>query len=450
MNNEVRYLMSEKQLNRFSVISKTIDGHMTIAEAAVSLGISERQILRLKQGVSAEGAAFLIHKNTGRKPQHAMDDKLITDIITLKQSENYISANFKHFQELLETHEKIKISYSALHSLLTQANIKSPKKRRRFKPHRRRKRKPQEGLLIQMDATPFEWFNSSEKFSLHGAIDDATGNIVGLYMTKNECLHGYWEVMRQCLLNYGIPVSLYTDRHAIFLSTLAGKLSIEDQLAGKLVNDTQFGRAMGELGITLIPARSPQAKGRVERLWETLQSRLPVEFKIANISTIDQANEFLTNYMALFNAKFSAEPEDSESAFRPLSTALNVDSILCVKLTRSVDAGGVFSFYNRQFKVITSPDLPLLTSKAKVSVLVGPRIGVAVQYKKALFQVVPYIKQKKAGKTADTLNHSSSPYSPPDSHYFKYGHTLVKKITFEDKDKEILLMLESIFLKKYA
>lgn len=90
MNNEVRYLMSEKQLNRFSVISKTIDGHMTIAEAAVSLGISERQILRLKQGVSAEGAAFLIHKNTGRKPQHAMDDKLITNIITLKQSENYI------------------------------------------------------------------------------------------------------------------------------------------------------------------------------------------------------------------------------------------------------------------------------------------------------------------------------------------------------------------------
>ena len=111
--------MSEKQLNRFSVISKAIGGHMTIAEAAVSLGISERQIIRLKQGVIADGAAFLIHKNTGRKPQHAIDDKLIADIITLKQSENYKSANFQHFQELLEQHEKIKISYSALHSLLT-------------------------------------------------------------------------------------------------------------------------------------------------------------------------------------------------------------------------------------------------------------------------------------------------------------------------------------------
>lgn len=449
MNNEVRYLMSEKQLNRFSVISKIIGGHMTIAEAAVSLGISERQIIRLKQGVIAEGAAFLIHKNVNRKPKHALDDKLIADIIALKQSENYKSANFQHFQELLECHENIKISYSALHSLLTQANIKSPKKRRRFKPHRRRKRKPQEGLLIQMDATPFEWFDSSEKFSLHGAIDDATGNIVGLYMTKNECLHGYWEVMRQCLLNYGIPVSLYTDRHAIFLSTLAGKLSIEDQLAGKVVNDTQFGRAMSELGITLIPARSPQAKGRVERLWETLQSRLPVEFKIADISTVDQANEFLAKYTSIFNTKFSVEPENTESAFRTLSPTLNIDSVLCVKLNRSVDAGGVFSFYNRQFKIITSPELPTLATKAKVSVLVGPRIGVAVQFKKAIFKVLPYIKQKKPDKVI-TAGTAKTTYSPVDSHYYKYGHNLVKKLTFEDNHNDMLLMLESIFLKKYA
>lgn len=443
--------MSQTQLNRFAVISKVIDGHMTIAEAAVSLGISERQTIRLKQGVIAEGAAFLIHKNTGRKPNHTLDDKLVADIIALKQSKTYQSANFLHFQELLERQENIKVSYSALHSLLTKSNIKSPKKRRRFKPHRRRKRKSQEGLLIQMDATPFEWFDSSEKFSLHGAIDDATGNIVGLYMTKNECLHGYWEVMRQCLINHGIPVSLYTDRHAIFLSTLAGKLSIEDQLYGKVVNDTQFGRAMSELGITLIPARSPQAKGRVERLWATLQSRLPVEFKIASISTVDQANEFLAKYITLFNSTFAVEPEDSQSAFRPVPPNVDIDSILCVKLTRSVDAGGVFSFYNRNFKVITSPALPSIATRAKVSVLVGPRIGVAAQYKKALFQVVPYIKQKKSDPiTSSRPVNLNISYSPPDSHYFKYGHTLVKKITFEDKDKDILLMLENIFLKKYA
>ena len=441
--------MSQKQLNRFAVISKVIDGHMTIAEASVSLGISQRQIIRLKQGVIAQGAAFLIHNNTGRKPSHAFDDNLAATIIALKQSETYQGANFLHFQELLARQENIKISYSALHSLLTKSNIKSPKKRRRFKPHRRRKRKSQQGLLIQMDATPFEWFTSSEKFALHGAIDDATGQIVGLYMTKNECLHGYWEVMRQCIVNYGIPASLYTDRHAIFLSTLAGKLSIEDQLSGKVVNDTQFGRAMNELGITLIPARSPQAKGRVERLWETLQSRLPVEFKIANISTPDQANDFLENYIALFNQTFSVLPDDTASAFRPLADTLNVDAILCVKSTRSVDAGGVFSFYNKLFKVITSPALPAIAAKAKVTVLVGPRIGVAVEFKKALFKVLPYFKQKKSS-SAKPLKNPKIPYSPPDSHYFKYGHTLIKKVTFEDSHLDILQMLEDIFLKKYA
>jgi transposase len=449
MNNEVRYLMSQKQLNRFSVISKVIDGHMTIADAANSLGISKRQFIRLKQGVIAEGAASLIHKNTGRKPSHALDDNIVANIITLKQSENYQNANFQHFKELLDREEHIKISYSALYSLLTQAGIKSPKKRRRFKPHRRRKRKPQEGLLIQMDATPFEWFGSSEKFALHGAIDDATGKIVGLYLTKNECLHGYWQVMRQTLLNHGVPISLYTDRHAIFLSTNASKLSVEDQLAGKVVNDTQFGRAMSELGITLIPARSPQAKGRVERLWETLQSRLPVEFKIAGISTIDQANEFLSRYIPLFNVMFAVEPEMADSAFRPLSSMLNVDTVLCVKLTRSVDAGGVFSFYNRHFKIVTSPGLPSLPAKAKVTVLISPKFGIKIQFKKALFEVLPYIRPKK--QVEQKLEQAvKTPRSPSDSHYFKYGHTLIKKVTFEDVDRDILLMLEGIFLKKYA
>lgn len=451
MNNEVHYLLSQTQLNRFSVISKVIDGHLTIAEAASSLGISERQILRLKKGVIVDGAAFLIHKNTNRKPKHALDHLLVKKILSLKQSEPYASANFVHFQELLQRQEDITISYSALHSTLTQAGIKSPKKRRRFKPHRRRKRKPQAGLLIQMDATPFEWFSTSDKFALHGAIDDATGTIVGLYMTKNECLHGYWQVIHQVLLTHGIPVSLYTDRHAIFLSTIASKLTVEDQLAGRLVNDTQFGRAMNELGISLIAARSPQAKGRVERLWQTLQSRLPVEFKIAGVSTIDDANEFLARYIPVFNASFSVAPDNDQSAFRPLPPNLHLDTVLCVKLKRSVDAGGVFSFYNRHFKVTTDQGLPLLPPKARITVLVSPSLGIKVQFKNTLFDVLPYIKAKTITEPTTSVHSLDKKHrQPPDSHYFKYGHTLIKKVSFEDSNSDILLMLETIFLKKYA
>lgn len=440
--------MSQKQLNRFAVISKVIAGHLTNAEAAVSLGISERQVIRLKKGVIAEGAVFLIHKNTNRKPAHALENDLVEKIITLKQSEDYKTANFLHFQELLERREGIKISYSVLHSKLTQASIQSPKKRRRFKPHRRRKRKAQAGLLIQMDATPFEWFGGSEKFSLHGAIDDATGQVVGLYLAKNECLHGYWEITRQMILHHGIPISIYADRHAIFLSQNAGKLSVEDQLAGKVVNDTQFGRAMSELGVTLIPARSAQAKGRVERLWETLQSRLPVEFAIAGISTVDQANIFLTSYIDAFNERFSVEPANAEPAFRDLPSTLDIDTVLCVKMKRVVDSGYAFSFYSRHFVLSSGNHALLPPPKATISVLVSPRFGIKAQYHNTVFEVLPYIKPAKASKAKQCV--TRKPWVPPDSHYYKYGHTLIKKVSFEDSDRDILQMLEDIFLRQYA
>jgi len=440
--------MSQKQLNKFAVISKVIDGQLTNAEAAESLGISERQVIRLKKGIIAEGAAFLIHKNTNRKPAHALENNLVNKIVVLKQSEDYQGANFLHFQELLERQEGIKISYSALRSTLIQANIVSPKKRRRFKPHRRRKRKAQAGLLIQMDATPFEWFGETDKFCLHGAIDDATGQIVGLYMTKNECLHGYWETTRQILLRHGIPVSIYADRHAIFLSQNAGKLSVEDQLAGKVVNDTQFGRAMSELGVTLIPARSPQAKGRVERLWETLQSRLPVEFAIARISTIDQANAFLESYIDAFNEHFSVAPVDAEPAFRTLSSNIDIDTVLCVKMKRVIDSGSAFSFYNRHFILNPTNRALLPPRKASITVLVSPRFGIKAQYHNTVFEVLPYIKPAKTAKPTQPTE--KLPWTPPDDHYFKYGHSLVKKVSFEDSDCDILHMLEEIFLRKYA
>ncbi|MBP2661168.1 MAG: Integrase core protein [Firmicutes bacterium] len=449
MKKEVHYLMSQTQLNRFSVISKVIEGNITVALAAETLGLSTRQILRIKKGVIQDGVAALLHKNTNRKPAHTLNPILADQIIALKQSDTYQNANFQHFKELLEQHEKITISYSALHTLLTSTGIKSPKKRRRFKPHRRRKRKPQEGLLLQMDATPFEWFGSNCKYSLHGAIDDATSKVVGLYLTKNECLHGYWQTTRQCLLNYGIPAAIYADRHSIFLSQNAGKLTIEDQLAGKVVNDTQFGRAMSELGIHLIAARSAQAKGRVERLWETLQSRLPVEFKLANISTIEEANEFLLSYIDQFNQRFSVEAANLQSAYRPLPDTVDIDTILCIKLTRSVDNGGVFSFYNRQFKVLPKENAPLILPKAKILVLISPAFGVKVQFKQTIFDVLPYINGKSANKIKTTIKQREK-VSPSDNHCWKFGQQLKPKLTYEDNDFAILAMLQNIFLSKYA
>ncbi len=438
--------MSQEEIKKYTVIQDSLEGKLSVKEAAAALNLSKRQVIRLRNGVREKEPHAIVHQNQGRPPAHTIPEDLRRNIISLKLSDLYQNANFKHFQELIEKHEGIKVSYSTLYGILTQANIQSPKKRRRFKPHRRRKRKLQEGLLLQMDASPFPWLGGKAMYSLHGSIDDATGKITGLYLTKHECLHGYFEVIHQTLIHFGIPISLYCDRHAIFLSTHSGKLTVEDQLQGKVCNDTQFGRAMKELGVTIIPARSPQAKGRVERLWETLQSRLPVELKIAGVKTIEEANEFLKTYLFEFNSLFAVEPEKTESAFRLLEN-IDLAAILCVKQKRRVDAGGVFSFYGKQFKVVTE-NLPAISTPTSVLICIHSITGVRVEYKGRIYPTIPFLKPPKA-ENPEPKEKKVTVHVPPDNHYYKYGQHLVKRISFDETDQEILDMPHGIFLGKY-
>jgi transposase len=445
-----KVLMSQKQISRYVVVQRSLEGAISVRDAAAALNLSTRQVIRLRNGVRENGALALVHKNQGRQPAHAVTDDLRKRIVALKVSDQYKNANFKHFQELLDKHESITVSYSLLYRVLTQAGIQSPKKRRRFKPHWRRSRKAQEGLLLQMDASPFQWFGGRRMYALHGSIDDATGKITGLYITKNECLQGYFEVARQTMLSYGIPVSIYSDRHAIFLSTKAGKLTIEEQLEGKVCNDTQFGRAMKELGVTIIYARSPQAKGRIERLWGTLQSRLPVEFQIAGIDNINAANEFLKEYIPEFNKLFAVGPSQTESAFRPLGD-VDINSVLCVKQKRKVDSGGVFSFYGKHFKVVTEKEQPPIPTRTQITVCINSITGVRVEYNGRVYETVPFIKPKKNVQKNTTVKKRKYA-SPPDTHYYKYGkydQSLFPRISFEESDQEILGMLQKVFLGKY-
>ena len=207
---------------------------------------------------------------------------------------------------------------------------------------------------------------------------------------------------------------------------------------------------MNEFGITLIPARSPQAKGRVERLWETLQSRLPVEFKIAGITSIDQANDFLKQYIPKFNAKFAVEATNPEPIFRPLPESPAIDYVLCVKQTRMIDNGSVFSFHNRHFKVVMESGFPTILPKSQVNVLVSPKFGIKAEYKETIYEVLPYIKPKKQKDVGTSQTTPKSTYIPPDDHYFKRGSVLWKRLTFEDSNEDLLKMLENIFLSDYA
>ena len=437
---EVTLTMSQKQINRYHVIMDSLEGKLTVAEAASAMGISERQVTRLRKGVKKEGAAFLIHKNTNRTPKHAITKEEKESITELYRGEKYQGANFLHFNELLVEHENINVSYSVVRKALLEAGIKSPKKRRRFKSHRRRKRKEQEGLLIQMDATQYEWFDDHEKYTLHGGIDDATGNISGLHMTKNECLQGYFETVRQIVIQNGVPIGIYADRHTIFRSPNADKLTLEEQLEGKQIADTQFGRAMKELGINLIPARSPQAKGRIERLWETLQSRLVIEFRIHGIKTVHEANAFLLDYIPKFNERFGVEAECIEKAYVP--TSVDLDLILCVKEKRVIDNGGVFSFYGKSWEILDK-NMP---GRTKIEVIASATRGIIALYKGQILDVRPYIKPKKISKPK--ANRKS--YIPPEDHYYKYGKPQIPLYSSDLVDSEISAMLQDIFLRKYA
>ena len=439
------YNMTQKEISRLRVINQTIDNVITVKEAAELIDLSERQVSRLKKGVIEEGPSFIIHKNRGRKPKHATTEEMEYKIIELKKTK-YQEANFMHFKELLEEHEDIKVSYSTVYRILTKAGIKSPKKKRKRKTHHRRKRKPQKGMLVQVDASPHKWIIGGSDFDLHGAIDDATGEILALYFTPNECMEGYFEIVRQIVLNHGIPTSLYCDRHTIFISPKEGKLSVKEQLEGKTVNLTQFGRAMDELGVNIIPAYSPQAKGRIERLWGTLQSRLPVEFKIRDISSMEAANEFLADFIEKFNKKFGVEPEDPKYAFRDFDESINLDHILCIKEERTIIEGSAFS-YNGQYYQLTHNDKKASAMpKAKLTVLISSKMGVKAMYSNIVYDTKILDERPKKSALNQTIKTKERKKAiPTRDHPWRQPTNKKPILSYEETDSEILEILDELF-----
>ena len=391
--------LTKEENIRLDVLNKANAGFITVMEAAENLCISERQVKRLKKEVRVNDPIALIHKNTNRLPSHALTKETKAKILKIRKKAGYKESNFKHFQELLEIHHQIEISYSALYRLLTDEGEKSPKKRRRFKKHRRRKRREQSGSLVQIDASPFDWLGIGSMLSLHGTIDDATSQVTGLYLCKNECMLGYHEVIRRMVGVFGVPDAVYADRHTIFRSPNADKSRAVDAPPDMKANETQFGRAMTELGIHIIAARSPQAKGRIERLWGTLQSRLPVEFEVNSIKDLESANSFLQGYIFAFNSELAVEPEERESAFLPLDEGVILDHILCIKETRKLDNGQVFSYKGKSFQIEQSAYSNWIPPKAEITVLTSPYIGIKASYKNMVFDTKPIAKKYSKQKT---------------------------------------------------
>ena len=376
------YTMKDAQ--KMIVIQSVIDKKRTGKEASEVLNISERQIWRLVKKAKDKGVDNLTHGNYNRIPKNKISDDITNKVVELKKSHNYEDANFIHFTELLNERENIKLSYSTVYNILKKNGFISKNKHKDRIIHRRRKRKEHEGDLVQVDGTPFAWFEDGKMYSIHGFIDDATGKILGLYMMENECLLGYLETLRYMLKHFGIPKTLYPDKYSVFFPTNKQKLSIEEELEGKKKPTTQFMNIISTLGINMFPASTSQAKGRIERLWKTLQDRLITEFRINNITTPEQANEFFTKFIPKYNKKFAVEPANNISHFSKVPDYINLDLLLCAKLQRVIDNSGSFTINSQRFQIINNKILP----NVKVDIYISKKRGITVIHDNVEYKVI--------------------------------------------------------------
>lgn len=328
-------ILSQKEQTRLRVISEVSAGRWPVAEAAAALHISERQVRRLRQGFEVRGAGAFMHGNRGLASPHRLDDALKARVVALGAG-RYAACNDSHFQELLLRDEGIQLSRASIQRLRRQAGQK-PKQRRRLPKHRsRRDRRPREGMLLQLDGSRHHWFGGGRpRCCLLAAIDDATGKVVAALFREQEDAQGYFLLLRQVLKAQGIPIELYHDRHSIFQVNPRRPATITEELIDKR-EPTQFGRALDELAIISIAAQSPEAKGRIERLWGTWQDRLVVELDLAEVRDMASGNRFLTSYRSRHNSQFAIEPEEPSVAYRSLSPALDLDSILSFRYQRVV------------------------------------------------------------------------------------------------------------------
>jgi transposase len=416
--------LTRAELKKVLVVEKILDGRMTNGEGAAALGLTVRQVIRLKQKYLAEGGAqALAHRNRGRKPKHALTDEVKERAVALYTAK-YHGSNNCHFAELLEEHESLQLSPSSVRRILLSKGIKQAKQRRRSKAHQPRQRKPQAGMLWQIDATPYAWLEDrAPAFTLHAAIDDATGTVVGAVFRPTECREGYSLVMQQGIRKYGVPLGLYSDRHTIFRSPNE-KLTVEQELAGETKPLSHFGKAMAELHIEHIKAITPQAKGRVERLWVTFQDRLVIELRLLGVKTLEEANAALPGLLQKHNRKFAVKPKMTESAYIELDPSLDLDHVFTIREYRQLGPGNTLS-YNGTIYTLAKPSHFRFDAKMTVEVretLTGQVLLWHQGQPLALKET-----EKPERKTKETKKASSAqPRKPAASHPWRkaWNHTI--------------------------
>src|SRR5450631_1011266 len=341
------FALSQKELQRVSVISSCVKGNMACARAAELLSLSIRQVKRLKKRLREQGEAALAHANRGRPSPRRLPSPVRQAALRLARS-TYAGFNDHHLCEKLCEVEGLSLSRETLRRLLRQAGIGSPRKRRAPAHRQRRLRSAREGELVQLDGSPHDWLEGrGPRLTALGLQDDATGKILAAQFFPSESALGYLSLLRQLLRRHGTPLAFYGDHRGIFVRN-DDCWTVEEQLAGKR-QPTQFGRALDQLGITFIAARSPQAKGRVERLWGVLQDRLCSELRLAQACDLPSANTVLRKFMVDYNRRFGRSPRETRTAWR--AAPQHLERICCLVHERIVSNDNVVQWEGRRFQI---------------------------------------------------------------------------------------------------
>ena len=361
--------MNQKEQARLQALNSLLAGHMTIEQASTLMGVSIRHTWRILAAYRKEGAAALAHGHRGRRAPNAISEATRAAVLHLARM-RYSGTNHTHMSELLREHEGIDITRSTLRRLLVNAGENSPRGRRPPKHRVRRQRMPREGMLLQIDGSYHRWLGEDgPQFTLLLAVDDATGIVVNALFCELENTRSYFQLLEGLIRRLGIPLALYADRHAVFKHTPPSEIAAAP---------TQFSRAMEELGVQLIFARSPQAKGRVERTAGTLQDRLVTELRLAGAVTIDDANRVLADFLPRFNQRFRVPAQRSETAYRVLDPQMCLDTTFCLKYRRRVARDNTVKYRWRTLQLLPGTDRPSYAG-AVVDVLEGLDGQLAVQ-----------------------------------------------------------------------
>lgn len=398
--------MTEAEERRALVLNRVLAGQWSRGEAAIALGLSQRQVRRVLAAYEAGGPAALLHGNRGRRPAHALAADVPARVAELART-TYAGFNHQHLTEQLAETEGIALGRTTVRRILAAAGLRSPRTRRPPKHRQRRERMAQAGMLVQADGSRHKWLGPDRPYlTLIAGIDDATGSVPWALFRQQEDAAGYMLWLRRVVETVGVPRALYVDRHGIFRRGAHAPLTLEEELAGGPL-PTQFGRVLQELGIAVVHALSPQAKGRIERLFGTFQDRLASELRLAGVGTPEEADAFLPGFLARFNRRFAVPAVQPGSAYQSPPSGVVAERVFCFKYTRTVAADNTVRFASHTLQLL--PD-PRRASYARAQVELHERLDGSV----AVYHQGRCLATRDAPASAPTLRarHNTPPPRP--------------------------------------